>query len=258
VTPVFVFGWAAAFVGTVLGVPQVVRLVRTGSVEGLSLIAWQVILGLNLGWLVHGVLIGQMNMIVPNGLGMLVTLTIVRLVARQEGRALPRTLLPGVGVGVGAVMILVDVVFGSAMFGAFAVVPAVFANIGQSLELIRAPRVTGVSPAFLVGAVLNQALWLAWGLLVPDPGTTIAATATGTITLFNLIWWGLRSAGLRALRLDGIARAQAWLGQRAPSSGTIAAPVGLVVASDPLGARVDTEPETALPGCVPEVQPDAE
>ncbi len=255
-TPVLLFGWAAAFVGTVLGVPQVVRLVRTRSVEGLSLAAWQVILGLNIGWLVHGFLIHQLNMILPNGLGMIVTLTILRLMAREERRPLLRTLLPGVLIGV--VMIAVDVVFGSATYGAFAVIPAIFANIGQSIELVRAPRVTGVSPAFLVGAVLNQALWLAWGLLVPDPGTIIAATVTGAITLFNLVWWGLRKAGLRPLQLGAVSRVEVWLSRRSSASGTIAAPIGLAGAPDPIDDPETAEPGLVVPGVVAEVAPDAD
>jgi hypothetical protein len=35
--------------------------------------------------------------------------------------------------------------------------------------------------------------------LVPDAGTIIFATVTGTITVFNLIWWSLRRLGLQAL-----------------------------------------------------------
>ena len=251
-TPVLVFGWAAAFVGTVLGIPQVVRLVRTRSVEGVSLAAWQVILGLNVGWLVHGFLIRQLNMIVPNGLGMIVTLTILRLVARERRRPLLRTVLPGMAIG--AVMVAVDLVFGSATFGAFAVIPAIFANIGQSIELVRAPRVWGVSPAFLVGAVLNQALWLAWGLLVADPGTVIAATVTGTITLFNLVWWGLRMAGLRPLPLGVVSRVEGWLSGRSPASA--AASVGLGDAPEPADAMPSQGP--VVPGVIAEAQPDAD
>jgi hypothetical protein len=58
--------------------------------------------------------------------------------------------------------------------------------------------VTGVSPAFLIGGVLNQVLWLAWGILVPDAGTQITATTTLAITGLNLLWWILRTLGLRS------------------------------------------------------------
>ncbi len=195
-TPVVIIGWLAALAGTVLGLPQMIRLARTRNVEGLSLPAWQLILGLNLAWTSHGIILGQANMILPNVLGLVSTLPILVLMSRELGRALPRVILPGVAVA--TVMITVDLTLGTAAYGVVAIWPALFANIGQSLELIRSPRVVGVSPAFLIGGVINQILWLAWGLLVPDAGTMITATSTLIITSFNLLWWILRQFGLRS------------------------------------------------------------
>lgn len=191
-----IVGWAAAFVGTVLGLPQVYRLVRTRNVEGVSLPFWQAVLALNVAWTSHGMILGQPNMIVPNLLGLGSTLPILFLMSRELGRPLVRVMLPGL-LFAGA-MIGVDLAFGTAAYGVIAVFPALFANAGQSVELIRSPRVVGVSPVFLFGAVLNQALWLAWGLLVNDAGTIITALATLVVTVFNLVWWALRKLGLRA------------------------------------------------------------
>lgn len=173
-----------------------IRLARTRNVEGLSLPAWQLILGLNIGWTSHGVILGQPNMIMPNILGLASTLPILFLMSRELGRSLPLALLPGVLLGSG--MIATDLLFGTAVFGMVALWPALFANAGQSLELIRSPRVTGVSPFFLIGGVLNQALWLSWGLLVPDAGTMITATSILVVTSLNLVWWLMRQLGLRS------------------------------------------------------------
>jgi hypothetical protein len=52
--------------------------------------------------------------------------------------------------------------------------------------------------------VVNQGLWLSWAILVPDAGTTIFATVTGTITVFNLIWWSLRRLIWWSLRSLGL------------------------------------------------------
>ncbi len=195
-TAVLIVGWAAALVGTMIGLPQMVRLARTRNVEGLSLPAWQLILGLNIGWASHGVILGQLNLILPNLLGLVSTLPILFLMSRELGRFLPVVLLPGILLGAG--MIAADVMFGTAVFGMVALWPALFANLGQSIELIRAPRVTGVSPTTLFGNVLNQALWLAWGLMVVDAGTIITATSTLAITAFNMVWWMMRKLGLRS------------------------------------------------------------
>ncbi|MGV8910883.1 MAG: SemiSWEET family sugar transporter [Propionicimonas sp.] len=193
---VIMVGWVAAFVGTVLGLPQMVRLARTRNIEGLSLPAWQVILGLNIGWTSHGVILGQLNLIIPNVLGLASTLPILFLMSRELGRPLPKVLVPGILLGIG--MIATDVIFGTAVFGLVALWPAFFANVGQTLELIRSPRVAGVSPFFLIAGVLNQALWLWWGVLVNDAGTMITASTTLGITSVNLVWWILRQAGLRS------------------------------------------------------------
>jgi len=48
VSVVELVGRAAAFVGAVLGLPQLWRLIRTRNVDGLSLFAWQSILVVNL------------------------------------------------------------------------------------------------------------------------------------------------------------------------------------------------------------------
>jgi uncharacterized protein with PQ loop repeat len=74
----------------------------------------------------------------------------------------------------------------------------------QSIELVRSPRIAGVSVLFLILAVVNQGLWLSWAILVPDIGTVIVATVTGIITVFNLIWWSLRTLGLQPLLLPAL------------------------------------------------------
>jgi uncharacterized protein with PQ loop repeat len=117
--------------------------------------------------------------------------------ARELQRHLLPVLLPGLLAAGG--LIAVDHLLGSAAFGAAAIIAAVVANAGQSIELVRAKRIVGVSVLFLILAVVNQGLWLSWAILVPDIGTMIFATVTGTITVFNLIWWSLRMLGLRPL-----------------------------------------------------------
>ena len=196
-TLVFVVGWVAAFVGTVSGIPQLIRLIRTRDVNGLSVIGWQVILGLNLGWLAHGVLVGQVNLMVPNVLGMATSLSVLYLMSRVLRRSFPLILVSGVLTG--AAMFACDLIFGSSMFGLIAIIPAIVANAGQSIELVRAPVVRGVSAPTLVAAFLNQVMWTWWGILVPEPGTVIAASATGLICGFSLLWWILRKVGVPAL-----------------------------------------------------------
>ncbi|MBN9106729.1 MAG: hypothetical protein J0I14_17195 [Propionibacteriaceae bacterium] len=195
-TPVVLLGWLAAVVGDSIAVPQVVRLLRTRDVSGLSLFGWQTIVSINVAWAVHGFRVGQANMVVANLVGFGMTALVLGLIARELRLNLGRLLLPGVLAA--GVMIVVDVLFGAGIYGAVAIIPAVMANSAQSVELVRSPRIDGVSPIFLGLAVLNQALWFSWGLLVPEYGTIVSSSVTLAVTVFNMVWWGLRKLGLRS------------------------------------------------------------
>ncbi len=191
-----VLGWAGTVSGTILGLPQVLRLIRTRRVDGLSLTAWRAMLvqpQLDCARHQHRTGSADRDQCPEPVLN--------RADPVPEARGLHRRLLPVLlpSLLAAGILIAVDQLFGSAAFGAVAIIAAVVANAGQSIELVRSPRIVGVSVLFLILAVVNQGLWLSWAILVPDAGTTIFATVTGTITLFNLIWWSLRMLGLRAL-----------------------------------------------------------
>jgi uncharacterized protein with PQ loop repeat len=65
------------------GLPQVLRLVRTRRVDGLSLTAWQAMLVVNLSWTAHGISIGQIPQIVTSVLSLCSTVPILYLMARE-------------------------------------------------------------------------------------------------------------------------------------------------------------------------------
>lgn len=196
-TPVDIVGWSATVLGTILGVPQLVRLLRTRSVAGLSLIAWQATLSINIGWTVHGLLIGQPPQVVTNVLALLTTVPILALMARGLDRPVAATLLPGAVLGVA--MIAIDLLLGSAAYGVVVTVPSVVIAGGQTVELARARDVRGLSPVFLVLGLVNITLWETWGLMVGDSGTMIAVSIAMAIGVVNFVWFLLRRLGLRAL-----------------------------------------------------------
>ena len=68
-----IIGWSATAVGALLGFPQLFRLLRTRNVAGLSLLAWQAVLVLNVIWFTHGVRIGQGPQIVTNSVALVST-----------------------------------------------------------------------------------------------------------------------------------------------------------------------------------------
>ena len=196
-TWVVVLGWVAAAVAAFLGLPQVVRIVRTRETAGVALFTWQTMVGLGLGWLSHGIQIGSPQQIVANSVGAIWTTTVLILLIRS------RKVNPLRGIGpsllIAAVLVLADVIFGTTVFGLVMIVPTILANIAQTGALIREPYVDGVSPVFLMASITTQALWTIWGVAVGDAGTVVGSASGALIVLFNLVWWALRRRGLRPL-----------------------------------------------------------
>ena len=93
-TLVEILGWTATVVGTVLAMPQLVRLARTRNIEGLSLVGWQTALVLNIAWTVHGITIGQLPQILSSSLALFTTVPILVLMSRELGRKILPTVLP--------------------------------------------------------------------------------------------------------------------------------------------------------------------
>lgn len=195
-TAVEVLGWVATATGMTLALPQLARLFRTRNIDGLSLIGWQAVLAINIGWSMHGLRIGQLPQLFASGFGLLSTLPILYLMAKTMGRSYVPTLLPGLVLGVA--MVSVDQFLGSAAYGWCAIAPALVALGGQSIELVRAPDVLGVSTPSLLMGTLNQALWTTWSILIGDPGSVISAVCATILVAFNLVWFVMRRLGLRA------------------------------------------------------------
>jgi len=194
---VVILGWVAAAVAAFLGLPQVVRIVRSRDTAGVALLTWQTMLGVGLGWLSHGIQIGSPQQIAANAVGAIWTTTVLVLLIRSR-KANPLRVL-GPSLLIAAVLALADVLFGTTVFGLVMIAPTILANFAQTVALIRAPRVEGVSPVFLVAAITTQALWAVWGVAVGDAGTVVASAAGALIVVLNLVWWVLRRRGLRPL-----------------------------------------------------------
>ena len=194
-TTVDLLGWTATFVGTVLALPQLVRLVRTGNVEGLSLVSWQTALLLNLAWTMHGINIGQLPQILSSSLALFTTVPILVLMARALRLRVFPTMVPSLVAA--ATMIAVDGYLGSAAYGVVAIIPGIVITAAQSVELVRARHVRGVSPLSMSLGFLNLTLWVVWAALVNDSGTMIAVSTSWFVVLFNVVWYVLRRLGLR-------------------------------------------------------------
>ena len=191
---VLIIGWTAVVVGTILGLPQVIRLLRTRNIDGISVATWQVALALNIGWLAHGIRIAKANMIAVNLLAFLSTAVVLTILSQEKKRPLTLIALPGIATA--AAMIAVDQWLGPAVFGVFAALPAAAGQLTQSRELVNAERVDGVSGAFLALTFTNFSLWGIWGFLVGDLSSLISSAVAAVLALFNLGWLPLRLFGV--------------------------------------------------------------
>ncbi|MDR2620545.1 MAG: hypothetical protein LBC29_05460 [Propionibacteriaceae bacterium] len=190
-----VLGWAAALTVMGISLPQLALLLRTRDTAGLALPTWIINLGTYIGWLSHGIKLGQWPMAIPNVWGLGCTIGILLVLVRVRNLNPIKVLAPGVLLG--AAMVGLDYFVASWAFGIMAMVPGCISMGRQGWELTRAPDVSGVSTASWVWQVATQALWMVWGLLVVDWGTIIS-------TFFSVI-----VAGIVLVLL--VARARGWV-----------------------------------------------
>ncbi|MDR0284008.1 MAG: hypothetical protein LBI33_03845, partial [Propionibacteriaceae bacterium] len=183
-----------AAVSAGISVPQFLLVVRTKVTHGLSLAAWVITLGTLIGWLGHGIKLAEPNMIWPN-IWSLITAGTVLYFLRRNGRYTSlATLLPGLALG--ALLVSLDNLVGSAVFGIVAMVPAVYGMIRQGIALMHAREVTGVSVWAWILQVVCQGTWLTWAVMADEIGTLISASVTIVAAAYVLTWRILRAAGL--------------------------------------------------------------
>ena len=104
----------------------------------------------------------------------------------------PMTVLP---LAVGLLGVLVVTVAPEGGFGVFAVFPLAIGFGAQTRDLVSSPDIDGVSPVFVVGALVVQAMWWSWAFLVGDLSILIFATVIGLGCALNVALWLLRRSG---------------------------------------------------------------
>jgi uncharacterized protein with PQ loop repeat len=196
---VVALGWVAAALAATVALPQVIKLVRNRTTAGISLTAWRLTLAANVAWTGHGVLVGHVNIWLPNLVFLVCSLVILSQLRRDRALTWATTFAPSLVLGLTTLGI--DLLLGSLAFAVAAGLPSLIAQMLQFQELVVAPRISGVSLPFLAMNWVNQALWLSWALLVGEQSITMVASAMGILMGMNLAWCVLRRAGLVRARL---------------------------------------------------------
>ncbi len=184
------FGWVAAAIGIAMNVPQLVRILRVRTSAGVSLRLWQVQASTTGAWMVHGFIVGKMQMQWPNMLMAAFGLLVVVFVLRDRRQAMvPQLLLT---FGMWALLVSVEVFLGAVVFGFVVAVPQVLGQAAQLREMITAPDLSGVSSGFLAIMLVVQAMWFTFGIWTVDWSLIIAAGATASLALLNLTVYTVR------------------------------------------------------------------
>ena len=185
-----IIGWIGAVTGALVALPQVVRILRTGAIAGVSALTWQPLLGVNLAWMTHGLITHHPNILVSNAVYLLCTSTILILLWRHRG--IRRWRLFGPGILLATLMVAVDVFSGPVAFAVIAFIPAALSQLAQLRSLVVSRSIEGVSLWWLAYCVVNQGIWLTWSVLAHEISVMIVATGLGTLMTLNLILGVLR------------------------------------------------------------------
>lgn len=191
---VHTLGWVAAAVGMLSALPQLTRLVRSRSSEGCSLLLWQLSAGGAIGWTSHGLLVGSLNVAVPNTVLGGFAVAIVVMICRDRGlRRLP---VLGLSVLVGVLGVGVELTVGPLGFAVVAFGLGLVGVLAQLREIATGDALDGVSAPYLVVALGMQLLWGTWALLSGETATLLVACSVGVFCALNLSWFTLRHRGV--------------------------------------------------------------
>ncbi len=193
------WGWLCGAVGVVTGLPQLLQLRRTRTSAGLSLIFWQLLLGIGVLWTLHGLLTHTPLVTTPNAIMTIANVVILDYIRRDRGLGMLRTYtLP---FGLAASLFSVDALVGSLVFGMLITVPQVSSGFGQLRELVTNPDINGVSLGFLVLGFILPSMWFVYGAIAHEQAILISAGGTSLVALANVFWGTMRRRGMVAARV---------------------------------------------------------
>jgi uncharacterized protein with PQ loop repeat len=178
-------GWFAALCSATLAVPQLVRIVGTRTVAGLSQVTWQMNTAAGIGWTGHGLLVGKAQLIWPNVLlGLTSSLVLWQIVAALR-LPLARTWLPAIALGMTSVA--ADVVLGPLAFAVLAFIPGALGQLTQLRDTRRATDTSGVSMGFLAMSLLTQLSWLTFAIPSGELAVLCVAAPMAVLAASNVI-----------------------------------------------------------------------
>lgn len=160
----FWLGWVGTALSAAFAIPQAIRLTRTASVEGVSLLPWQALLASNLAWTTYAVVTRQIPPLASYGIAALLAVFVVAHLARHTGTSVPLSLaIPTALAGVMVTAIRLPIVF-----GLITIVPSMIGWAIQLARITRHGRPPGLSMSTMLLYVVCLAIWLIYAILRDD------------------------------------------------------------------------------------------
>lgn len=187
-------GWAAAILGSMVSLPQLLSILRTRETDGIALINWQNMVGVATAWLFHGWRTGAPQLLFSNFMLLVGAFWIVALVSRARQISFPRTWLQPLALA--CFGIAIDVTMGSTIFGLLIVLPSAYGHVASAREMLRSDSVAGVSPTYFALNTVVQILWLTFGVGSGDSALLVACILNGSLGFANLVLYAIRSRAI--------------------------------------------------------------
>ena len=188
------FGWAAGLFGITLGIFQLHRILESRSVKGVSLTMWQLYFGVQVGWIVHGLVERNQPMIWASLGCALMALIVLNFYAQYKPKRsrwikkVPSNWqIFGLAVTVAIILSLVAWRTSSEVKGLVFIFPTTFGQIHQLVQIYQAKSLSGLSVTMLLIYNFNQGLLLIWSFLLNDRTLMITATTSMIILAIAII-----------------------------------------------------------------------
>ena len=187
-----ILGWAAALIGAVTTLPQLIKILRSGTTAGISLTNFQLLLANFIAWVGHGVIMARPYFWLTNACLLVINIVILRkiIVHRVLNPVTPWIM----GTIIGFALIGVDL-WSHVAFGVLVLFPQGFGALAQVIDIARKIDISGLSGLYIFISFFIQLLWLIWALLARDTAVIMAASVQGSIALVAFLWLVARSFG---------------------------------------------------------------
>ena len=186
--------YAGAVLMTSMSLPQIMRILRDRSAEGVSLPTWMIFVLSGAAWFAYGLLLQAPGIIVGNVPFLATTLPVVMLLLiRQRGWSTPAAVL--VAVAAAATIVLVLLQLPAGLSGGIGVACGLLTTVPQLLESVRRKQAglpSEVSLATLGLLLAGQCLWLSYGIFRPDVPIMLTNIVAVSVTVCLLFVEGTR------------------------------------------------------------------